>query len=295
MTSHSHTLDPIVVTGATGSVGRAVVAGLIQAGRPVRAVSRRPDHADLPPEAQVVAGDLAEPATLEPALAGAAQLVLIALPDTVTEVVEQARGAGVEHIVVVSSGAVTAGFDTTYNLLVEQVVTASGLDWTIVRPGEFATNALLMWGPSIRSHRRVVEPFPDQPGSPIHEADIADVILADLLHPQRRGRIDTIVGPNRLTKREQVAAIEAAIGENIELAEVTAEEARTFYRAQGGFAAYNADFLFGFESYDGVAGAIDEPRDDLTDSYLTLAEVTGSPARSFAQWAIDHASDFSTR
>lgn len=217
------------MTGATGPVGRAVVAGLLHAGHPVRAVSRRPDRADLPPEAQVVAGSLAEPATLETAFAGAAQLVLIAWPETVNDVVAQAQRAGIEHIVVVSSGAVTAGYDTTYNLPVERAVMTSGIDWTIVRPGEFATNALLIWGPSIRAHRRVVEPFPEQPGNPIHEADIADVIVADLLDPQRRGRIDTIVGPDTLTKREQVAAIATAIGEAVELAEVTAEDARTFY------------------------------------------------------------------
>ncbi len=293
--SHSDALGPIVVTGATGPVGRAVVAGLLHAGRPVRAVSRRPGRADMPPRAEVVAGDLAEPATLESAFAGAAQLVLIAWPDTVDGVIGRARGAGVEHIVVVSSAAVTAGYDTSYNLPVEQAVTASGLDWTLVRPGEFATNASLLWGPSIRSHRRVVEPFPEQSGSPIHEADVADVVVADLLDSRRRGRIDTLVGPDTLTKREQVAAIAAAIGESVELAEVTAEEARTFYRAQGGFAADNADFLFGFENYDGVAGAADEPRDGLADPYLTLAEVTGSPARSFAQWASEHASDFTTR
>lgn len=293
--SQYQTESPVIVTGSTGPVGRAVVAGLLRAGCPARAVSRRPDRANLPSEVQVVAGDLAEPELLEEAFAGATQLVLIALPETVDEVVEQARGAGIKHIVVVSSGAVTAGFDTTYNLPVEQAVVASGLEWTIVRPGEYATNALLMWGASIRAHRRVVEPFPEQTGNPIHEADIADVIVANLLDTNRRGRIDTIVGPGAITKREQVAAIADAIGECIEVAEVTAEEARTFYRAQGGFAAYNADFLFGFESYDGIAGAVDAPSDELTGSYRTLAEVTGRPARSFAQWASDHASDFTTR
>jgi len=97
-----------------------------------------------------------------------------------------------------------------------------------------------------------VEPFPDQAGQPIHEADVAHVVIADLLDPQRRGRIETIVGPDRLTKREQVAAISTAIGEDIRLDQVSAAQARAFYQAQGGFAGANADFLFGFESYDGV-------------------------------------------
>ncbi|MFJ2645264.1 SDR family oxidoreductase [Streptomyces sp. NPDC087420] len=284
-----------VVTGATGILGRHVVDGLLSTGRPVRAVSRRPQQAGLPPLVEVVAGDLYEPSTLDTAFRTATALVLIAVPDTAAEVVACARAAGIEHIVVVSSAAVTAGYDTTYNLPVERAVQASGLDWSIVRPGEFATNALLIWGPSIRSGRRVIEPFPDQAGNPIHERDIADVIIADLLDSDRRGRVDTIVGPDTLTKREQVASIATAIGDDIALDEVTPQQALSFYRRQGGFAADNADWLSGFTSYDGVEGVTDEPREanlDLDGTYLTLAEVLGRPGRSYAQWARDHACDF---
>ncbi len=166
----------------------------------------------------------------------ATALVLIALPDTAVDVVTRARAAGIEHIVVVSSAAVTAGHDTTCNLLVERAVQASGLDWSIVRAGEFATNALLIWGPSIRSGRRVVEPYPEQVGSPIHERDIADVVVADLLDPGRRGGVDTIVGRDTLTRREQVAAIAAAVGDHITLDEVPPEQARSFTANRAGSA-----------------------------------------------------------
>jgi uncharacterized protein YbjT (DUF2867 family) len=87
---------------------------------------------------------------------------------------------------------VTAGYDTTFHLPVEVAVQESGLAWSIVRPGEFATNALLIWGPSIRRSRRVVEPFPDLVGSPVHERDVADVVVVDLLESDRRGRVDTL-------------------------------------------------------------------------------------------------------
>ncbi|MFD6205017.1 SDR family oxidoreductase [Streptomyces rubiginosohelvolus] len=284
-----------VVTGATGILGRHVVGGLLSSGRPVRAVSRRPRHSGLPSSVEVVAGDLHEPSTLEDAFTAASALVLIAVPETAVDVVTRARATGIEHIVVVSSAAVTAGHDTTYNLPVERAVQASGLDWSIVRPGEFATNALLIWGPSIRSGRRVVEPYPEQAGNPIHERDIADVVVADLLDPGRRGRVDTIVGPDTLTKREQVAAIAAAVGDHIALDEVTPEQARSFYREQGGFAADNADWLYGLTSYDGVEGATDESLDVTPppdSAYRTLTDVLGRPGRSYAQWARDHASDF---
>ncbi|WP_405434629.1 SDR family oxidoreductase [Streptomyces anulatus] len=296
MKSHSDSSLPLtVVTGATGTLGRHVVDGLLSSGRPVRAVSRRPRQSKLPSAVEVVAGDLHEPSTLGTAFETARALVLIAVPDSAVEVVARARAAGIEHIVVVSSAAVTAGHDTTYNLPVERAVRASGLDWSIVRPGEFATNALLVWGPSILSARRVVEPFPDQAGNPIHEQDIADVVVADLLDPDRRGRVDTIIGPDTLTKREQVARIAAAVGDDIALDEVTPEQALRFYREQGGFAADNADWLYGLTSYDGVEGVTDEPREANPESdgaYLTLAEVLGRPGRSYAQWARDHAFDF---
>ncbi|MGW0757625.1 SDR family oxidoreductase [Streptomyces sp. NPDC002814] len=293
--SHLKKISPIVVTGATGEIGRLVVAGLLDAGHPVRGMSRHPQRASLPDGADVVFGDLDDPSTLRHSFDGAAQLVLIAVPETVEAVVSRAQQAGIEHVVVVSSAAVTAGYDTTYNAVVEQAVMDSGLDWSIVRPGEFATNSLLIWGPAIKTDRRAVEPFPDQLGHPIHEADIADVVLADLLDPCRRGRIDTVIGPDSLTKREQVAVIAEAIGEQITLDEVSAEQALAFYRAQGGFAAANADFLFGFESYDGVEGITDEPQDTSArddDAYLTLDRITGTPARTFRQWAHDHAPDF---
>ena len=80
------------------------------------------------------------------------------------------------------------------------------------------------------------------------------------------------------------------------LEQVDPEQARDFYRRQGGFAAANADFLFGFESYDGVPDGADEPRDtgvDPAGPYLTITEAIGRPARSYAAWARDHAADFS--
>jgi hypothetical protein len=110
------------------------------------------------------------------------------------------------------------------------------------------------------------------------------------------GGIDTIVGPDTLTKRQQIAAIGAAIGADLQVDQVRPEQAREFLSSPGRFAAANADFLFGFESYDGVPGATDEPHDTSVDPsgpYLTIAESLGRPARSYAAWARDYAADFS--
>lgn len=293
--SYAEEQSSIIVTGAAGAIGHRVVESLLEVGCSVKGISRSPRSASLPSGAEAVHGDLDVPSTLSGAFKGATQLVLIAVPETVQEVLLHAMQQGIEHVVVISSAAVTAGYDTTYNAVVEDTVRRSGLEWSIVRPGEFATNSLLVWGPAIRTSRRVVEPFLDQVGHPIHEDDVAEVVVADLLDPQRRGRIDTIIGPDSLTKREQVAAIAEAVGEEITLEEVTAVEARAFYLSQGGFAAANADFLFGFESYDGVEGDADEPHETSApddSAYLTLDQIAGTAARTYRQWAHDHAPDF---
>lgn len=218
--------------------------------------------------------------------------MLVARPDTADEVVAIAEHVGIEQVVVISSAAVTAGYDTTWHLPVEHAVRTSSMAWSIVRPGEFAINSLWIWGPSIRQRRRVVEPFPDQVGSPVHERDVAHIVVANLLDVDRRSRVDTVVGPEPLSKRQQVAAIAAALDATIAIDQVTPEEAREFYVAQGGLAGDNAEFLFGFESYDGVSGEQDESVDQPTSIYQTLDAILGLPARTYHDWVRDHAAEF---
>lgn len=283
---------PIVVTGARGIVGSHVVTRLLEAGQVVWALSRNPSGDEPTSGVQVIQGDLDEPSTLLAALEGAGALVLVARPDTAEEVVAIAEQAGIEQVVVISSAAVTAGYDTTWHLPVERAVRASSMAWSIVRPGEFAINSLWIWGPSIRQRRRVVEPFPDQVGSPVHERDVADIVVANLLDVGRRNRVDTVVGPDWLSKRQQVAAIAAAIEATIAVDVATPEEAREFYLAQGGFAGDNAEFLFGYESYDGVSGEQDESVDQPRSIYQTIDEILGRPARTYVEWVGDHVAEF---
>ncbi|MER7409476.1 NAD(P)H-binding protein [Streptomyces cacaoi] len=287
----------VLVTGATGNVGRLVVEGLVAEGAEVRALSRAPERAArlLPAGVRTVDGDLGRPGTLDAALKGVEQLFLFPVARTAREVVARAREAGVRRIVVLSSGAVSAGLDTTHHLPVERAVEESGLEWTHVRPGEFALNKLELWGPSIRAERVVREPNPDFGWFPVHERDIADVAVAALLRDGHAGAAYTLNGPAAVTLRAQVRAIAEAIGEEIRLVEVTPEEARERYAAQGGFAAENADFLLGFADYEGIPA---DPREIAAfdpaglGPQPTAEAVTGVPARTFARWARDHAADF---
>ncbi|MEU5692389.1 NAD(P)H-binding protein [Actinosynnema sp. NPDC020468] len=278
-----------VVTGATGHVGRLVVERLVEAGERVRAVTRDPDVARLPAGVEVVRADLAEPASVAAALENAERLYLFPVARTAREVVASAATAGVRRVVVLSSGAVTSGHDTTFHLPVERAVEESGLEWTHVRPGEFALNALHLWGPSIRARRVVLDPYPDQSGFPVHEADIADLAATALLEDGHHGVAYTLVGPHRISHREQVRAIADAIGHDITLNQVTADEALAHYRAQGGWAAAGAEFLFGFHTYDGAPMSADPP---TAPAPSTARQATAEPTRTFAEWARDHADDF---
>lgn len=282
------------MTGATGNVGRHVVDMLLDADVDVRALTRRPSVARLPAMAEVCQGDLYRPSSLADALRGVDRMFLFPVDETAKEVVELARKAGVRRIVVLSAAAVTIGLHTNP---VEQVVEASGLEWTHVRPGEFMTNKLELWGPGVRAERVVRYPYPDEAGAPIHEADIAAVAVAALLEDRHTGRIYTITGPERLTAREQVQAIGAAIGEEVRFEVVSPRRARALAHAQGGFAAMHADLLFGFSDYDGSQGSGEDGFSDQDFSALTwpwpdLQEATGKPGRTFAQWASDHVDDF---
>ncbi|MDF5751622.1 NAD(P)H-binding protein [Spongiactinospora sp. TRM90649] len=285
----------ILMTGATGNVGRLVVDRLVRAGAEVRALTRNPGRAAFADGVEAVRGDLSRPDDLGSALAGVDRMYLFPVPATAGKVVARAVEAGVRRIVVLSSGAVSHGYDTDFHLPVEQAVEASGVEWTHVRPGEFMLNKLWLWGPSVRAERVVRDPNPDLPWYPVHEADIADVAAAALLEDGHQGAAYDLNGPEAISNRDQVAHIAAAIGADIRFERVTPARARELYLAQGGFAAENADFLTGFADYGGAeADPSAQENLDLTafGPMPTCEPITCRPARAFAEWAGDHADDF---
>ncbi|MGW6540427.1 NAD(P)H-binding protein [Streptomyces sp. NPDC055051] len=284
----------ILVTGATGGVGRYVVDQLLSAGVRVRALTRDPARASLPPGVEVVQGDLSVPDGLAPAFKDVDGLHLFPVEETAREVVGLAREAGVRRVADLSAAAVTIGL---YESPTEKAIEESGLEWTHVRPAEFMTNRLHLWGPDIRAERVVRYPFPDETGVPVHEADIAAVSVAALLEDRLLGRALTLTGPAPISAREQVRAIGDALGEDVRLEEVSREEALRLMRAQGGFAAENAEFLLGYQDYTGEDGAGEDGLSDQDYSALLrpwpdVEEATGRPALDFARWARDHADDF---
>ncbi|NEA48065.1 NAD(P)H-binding protein [Streptomyces sp. SID10815] len=222
----------IVVTGATGNVGRPLTRALTEAGQQVTTVSRHP--AAVPDGVRHLTADLARPAELKPALAGASALFLLLSGDLhaagqrPADLIAEAAAAGVRRIVLLSSqGVATRPFGPTRIALreLEDTLRASVPEWTILRPGGFASNAL-WWAGSVRAEGLVAAPFGDI-GLPIVDpADIAAVAAACLLEDRHAGGVYELTGPEVITPRRQAAAIADALGTPVRFHELTRAEAR---------------------------------------------------------------------
>ncbi|WBB62344.1 NAD(P)H-binding protein [Streptomyces sp. WMMC500] len=223
----------IVVTGATGNVGRPLVQALAEAGQQVTAVSRGITPVDLPGGTRHVRADLAAQETLRPALQGAGTLFLHdggagghgLDPRAVLDV---ARGAGIRRVVLLSSqGVITRPESPSHGGVmrsIEEAVRESGLAWTILRSGGFASNAYA-WAESVRAERTVAAPFGDVGIPVIDPADIAEVAAVALMKDEHAGHTYELNGPAAVTPRQQAAAIGGALGEPVRFVELTRGEA----------------------------------------------------------------------
>ncbi|MFJ2415916.1 SDR family oxidoreductase [Streptomyces brevispora] len=223
----------IVVTGATGNVGRPLTQALAEAGEQVTAVSRR--AVAMPDGVRHVAADLAELTSLAPALDGAKALFLLLSGDLhapearPADIIGLAAASGVRRVVLLSSQGVATrplGPSRVAMRTVEDALRESGLDWAVLRPGGFASNALA-WAESVRTQGTVAAPFGDVGVPVVDPADIAEVAAACLLDDRHIGGVYELTGPEVITPRQQAEAIAAALGSPVRFHELTRDEAKT--------------------------------------------------------------------
>jgi uncharacterized protein YbjT (DUF2867 family) len=293
----------IVVTGATGNVGRALVTSLAGGGHAVTAVARGAS-AQLPagPHVNSVAADFAAPETLAPALAGAEALFLL-VPGSgagidAPALLKAAATAGAGRVVLLSSQAVgtrPGAVSHAPMAAIEEAVRAAGLEWTILRAGGLASNAL-SWAPAVRAGQPVAAPYGDVALPVVDPADVAEVAAAALTVGTHRvetqavgthagrthaGRTYVLTGPEPVSPRQCTEMLGTVLGRPLGFTELSPEEART--RMLSVMPAPVAD---------GTLAILGSPTVEETRVSPDVARVLGRPGRSFADWARRYADAF---
>ncbi|MFX0578723.1 NAD(P)H-binding protein [Nocardia nepalensis] len=273
--------EKILVLAATGNIGKQLVHQLRTAGHSVRAGTRTPAAAEFPPDVQVVRAELSQPETLIDGLEGTDGVFLLwplhtgaQLPKALDIIAEHTR-----RVVFLGTGGIP---DLSFEEQ-EKLVHGCGIESVVIRPSTFAVNTL-WWAKEIRIGDIVHGIHGELPMSLIHEADMAAVAARALIENGHAGATYTLTGPEVLTRAEQVRIIGEVLGRSLRWAELTRDQARQRLLADESFPDSFVEVLL--DGYDKMMAA---PRPVTTS---TVADLTGRPARSLAEWVSDHRADF---
>jgi len=280
----------VLVTGATGRIGSAVVEHLATAGVPVRALTHRSESpADVPSGVEVVTGDLTVPKSLDAALRGVRAVFLgwTAPPATAPAVIER-LATYVDRVVLLSSPHRTPHpFFQQPNPMadlhaeVERLIAASGVRATTIRPGMLASNALFWWATAIRTDSRVRWPYGAAETAPVDDRDVAAVAARTLSEDGHAGGDYVLTGPESLSQADQVGIIGDVLGRRVDFQELSPDEFRT--ETEAAWPRPVVDMLL-----DAWAATLGTPAFVST----TVSDVLGSAPRSFEEWVADHVTAF---
>ncbi|MFF5205276.1 NAD(P)H-binding protein [Streptosporangium sp. NPDC000396] len=275
----------ILITGARGKVGQAIIKRLHTAGHSVRAASNNPAELTVPDGVEVAELGLSRPETFEAALRDVRQVFLYPEPSGIHDLIKAAEAAGVEHVVLLSSSSVLApGAESDplagHSLQVERALAGSELTRTFLRPDAFASNAL-GWAYFIGQGMPIQLAYPDAHIAPIHTDDIADIAVEALTGDSLTGREITLTGARSLTFREQLVILSDVLGRDIPVEQITRTE------AEQQMSQYMPAPMVG-SLLDLWAAASAGPA-VIADTTETLL---GTPARDFEQWARENAAAF---
>ncbi|MCX5115100.1 SDR family oxidoreductase [Streptomyces sp. NBC_00378] len=277
----------ILVTGATGTIGREVVRR-IPADLAVRIMARHPERVTgAGAGAEIVHGDFSDPASLAGVLRGVRTVFLVTNPgrDDDEGFIRAARSAGVRQVVKLSAAAVADSraedLITRWQRRNEDLLRGSGMEWTLLRPRAFMSNAL-SWAGSIRSDDVVRALYGASANACVDPRDVAEVAVRALTEDGHAGRVHTLTGPEAISAAEQTAQLAELLRRPLRFEELGPEQARTALGAR-----YPADIVEALlESAErGREGAKAE-----VDG--TVAGLLGRPAGTFRGWAADHLSAF---
>jgi len=283
-------VPPVLVTGATGRLGSAVVGLLLDAGVPVRALTHRSEAAaTLPASVEVVTGDLTVPESLDAGLrgVGAVFLVWTAPPATVPAVVERLATSARRVVFLSSPHQTPHPFFQQPNPMaalhadIERRIAATGIESTIIRPGMLASNALFWWAAPIRAGGVVRWPYGAAETAPVDDRDVAAVAARTLYQDGHAGGDYVLTGPESLSQAEQVRIIGDVLGRRVRFEELSPDEFRG--ETEGSWPRPVVDMLLA--AWGATLG-----RPAFITS--TVFDILGSAPRPFRRWVADHASAF---
>jgi len=280
-----------LVTGGTGLIGSEVLRLLSQSGGAACALTRSPQKAKSMPGITWIAGDLAKPDTLTAAFRGAKTLFLnSAISEDLVALqnngVAAARAAGVKHIVKLSAFGASDHSKAPICLMhyqVEKEIQQSGMEWTMLRPHHFMQN-LLPQAPYISKEGVVYSASGDGKIPYIDARDIAAVAAVILTKPGHDGKKYVITGSEALSYRQAAEIIGRTIGKQLRFVDETPEQSRA-RRQREGYPPKIIESALAISAYQRAGGKTET----ITS---VVADLTGRPPRTFADFAREHAAVF---
>jgi uncharacterized protein YbjT (DUF2867 family) len=278
----------ILLTGATGNIGRELTPLLFKAGQPIRILVRAEKKvAHLDPLIERCVGDLNDPETLLPAMRDVNSIFLVTYETQQDiNVLEAAKRAGVRRIVKLSTLEATAHKIKVgkWHYEREELIRASGLDWTFLRPGMFMSNTVEWWAESIRGQESVFFPGGKKGRvAPIDPRDIASVAACALTQPGHAGKAYELTGPELFTIGEMVQVIAKVLGKPLQYRDIPPIAARLFMLKTGMDRSLVNALMEMLGSLRRDEGAI------VTD---TVQRVTGRESGTFEAWCCEHIDAF---
>ncbi len=277
----------ILITGATGHIGKELVPQLLGMGQPVRVLTRDARKvAYLGDRVECVIGDFDKPQTLPAALQGVDGMFLVTF-ETQQDInaLEAARRAGVTHVVKLSTleasnPVIRIG---QWHREREQLIEASGLEWTFLRPGMFMTNTVEWFADSIKQQGAVYFPGGKGKVAPVDPRDVAAVATIALTQPGHTGQAYELTGPELVSIGEMVQIIGRVLGKPLKYTSIPPLAAKLWMLKSGMDQVLVNALMEMLAALRKNQGAI------VTD---TVAQVTGRPARTFEAWCREHIAAF---
>lgn len=278
----------ILITGATGHIGKELIPLLLEAEQPLRILVRdekKVAHLDGCVERTV--GDLNNPDSLFSAMHGVDKVFLVTFETQQDiHVIEAAKRAGVQHIVKLSTLEATEHKIEVgqWHYEREELIRASGLGWTFLRPGMFMSNSIEWWSDSIKRQRSVFFPGGKKGKvAPIDPRDVARVAALALTQPGHSQQAYEITGSKLFTIGEMIQIISSVLGEPIQYMDIPPIAAKVFMLKSGMDRALVNALMEMLASLRRNEGAI------VTD---TVEQVTGCQPRTFEAWCREHIEAF---